>query len=170
MQLRCPHCRSLVGVPDGMRCYFGMPVACHLCQRRFVVPPQSPLHDAALPADSVRPLDRSISAIRCFHEHRCPHCRHQLRVPGMNQPTMRIELSCPYCETKLAIGGPAQAGTKSHHHSTHHRASCGRRRAVAGPDGVDRPPEFSGVTFFAGMETGPSAPRGQLNSLGPPST
>ena len=113
MQLRCPHCRSLVGVPDGMRCYFGMPVACHLCQRAFVVPPQSPLHDAALPADSVRPLDRSISAIRCFHEQACPHCQRQLRIPGLNKPTRRIDLSCPYCETTLTIGGAPRLAPKA---------------------------------------------------------
>lgn len=31
----------------------------------------------------------------------------------MNQPTMRIELSCPYCETKLAIGGPPRLAPKA---------------------------------------------------------
>lgn len=60
MQLRCPYCRSLVRLPDAMRRYFGMPVTCRDCRHAFVVPPQSPLHDAAIPADTVRPLDRSI--------------------------------------------------------------------------------------------------------------
>ena len=68
MQLRCPHCRSLVRIDEAMRRYFGMPVRCHECARLFVVPPQSPLYDSVLPADSVRPLDRSVSAARCFHQ------------------------------------------------------------------------------------------------------
>lgn len=31
----------------------------------------------------------------------------------MNRPTMRIDLSCPYCEMKLAIGGPARLAPKA---------------------------------------------------------
>ena len=105
MQLRCPHCRSLVRLPDAMRRYFGMPVTCHGCGRAFVVPPQNPLHDAALPADYARPLDRSISAVRCFHEHGCHHCGHRFRVPGLDPPATSVSLACPYCDTRLDCGG-----------------------------------------------------------------
>ena len=110
MELRCPHCRSLVRIPDAMRRYFGMPVTCHECRRSFVVPPQSPLHDAALPADSIRPLDRSLSAARCFHERTCRRCGHRLRLPGLDRPSAVVSLSCPYCNTGFEIGGPRRAG------------------------------------------------------------
>lgn len=109
MQLRCPHCRSLVRLPDAMRRYFGMPVACDGCGHAFVVPPQSPLHDAALPADSVRPLDRSISAVRCSHTYDCRHCGHQFRIPGLDPPAASVSLACPYCDTQLECGGPRGA-------------------------------------------------------------
>ena len=105
MQLRCPHCRSLVRLPDTMRRYFGMPVTCQSCGHAFVVPPQSPLHDASLPADSIRPLDRSISAVRCFHEHRCRHCRHRFHLPGLDPPPASVSVACPYCDTRLNCGG-----------------------------------------------------------------
>ena len=59
MQLRCPHCRSLVRIAEAMRRYFGMPVRCHECARVFVVLPQSPLYDSALPADG--------PVMRCSH-------------------------------------------------------------------------------------------------------
>ena len=68
MQLRCPHCRSLVRIAEAMRRYFGMVVRRHEYALVLVVPPQTPLYDSALPADSVRPLHRSVSAARCFHE------------------------------------------------------------------------------------------------------
>ncbi len=106
MQLRCPYCRSLVGLPDAMRRYFGMPVTCHDCRHAFVVPPQNPLHDAAIPADTVRPLDRSISAVRCSHEHGCRRCGHRFRIAGLDPPPVRISLACPYCDAPVGYGGP----------------------------------------------------------------
>ena len=101
MQHRCPHCRSLVRIDDAMRRYFGMPFQCHVCSRMFVVPPQSPLYDSALPADSVRPLDRSVSAARCFHERMCQACRHEVRVPGLDWPAAGPVMRCPHCEAEL---------------------------------------------------------------------
>ena len=67
----------------------------------FVVPPQSPLYDSALPADSVRPLDRSVSAARCFHERMCQACRHEVRVPGLDWPAAGPVMRCPHCEAEL---------------------------------------------------------------------
>ena len=43
-------------------------------------PPQSPLYDPALPANSVRSLDRSVSAARCFHERICWACTLKVKV------------------------------------------------------------------------------------------
>ena len=104
MQLRCPYCRSLVRIDDTMRRYFGMPVGCHECARVFVVPPQSPLHDSALPADAVRPLDRSVSANRCFHERRCNSCGNTARLPGLERPVANIVMNCPYCGAAFESG------------------------------------------------------------------
>ena len=114
MELRCPHCRSLVGLPDAMRRYFGMPVTCHECRRSFVVPPQSPLHDAALPADSIRPLDRSLSAARCFHEHGpAANVATGSGFPA-GQAICRRQPFMPLLQHGSEIGGPSgQAGALS---------------------------------------------------------
>ena len=111
MQLRCPHCRSLVRIDDAMRRYFGMPVQCHECARLFVVPPQSPLYDSALPADSVRPLDRSVSAARCFHERICHACGHKLRVPGLDWPAAGPVMRCSHGDAELGISKARGIGT-----------------------------------------------------------
>ena len=112
MQLRCPHCRSLVRIDDAMRRYFGSPVQCHECSRMFVVPPQSPLYDSALPADSVRPLDRSVSAARCFHERICQACRHKVRVPGLDWPAAGPVMRCPHCDAELGTSKARGIGTR----------------------------------------------------------
>ena len=111
MQLRCPHCRSLVRIDDAMRRYFGKPVQCRECSRMFVVPPQSPLYDSALPADSVRPLDRSVSAARCFHERICQACRHKVRVPGLDWPAAGPVMRCPHCDAELGKSKARGIGT-----------------------------------------------------------
>ena len=111
MQLRCPHCRSLVRIDDAMRRYFGMPVQCHECSRMFVVPPQSPLYDSALPADSVRPIDRSVSAAKCFHERIYQACRHKVRVPGLDWPTASPVMRCPHCDAELGTSKARGIGT-----------------------------------------------------------
>ena len=111
MQLRCPHCRSLVRIDDAMRRYFVMPVQCHECARLFVVPPQSPLYDSALPADSARPLDRSVSTARCFHERICHACGHKLRVPGLDWPAAGPVMRYSHCDTELGISKAQGIGT-----------------------------------------------------------
>jgi hypothetical protein len=94
-----------------MRRYFGMPVQCHECARLFVVPPQNPLYDSALPADSVRPLDRSVSAARCFHERICHACGHKLRVPGLDWPAAGPVMRCSHCDAELGISKARGIGT-----------------------------------------------------------
>ena len=77
----------------------------------FVVPPQSPLYDSALPADSVRPLDRSVSAARCFHERICQACRHKVRVPGLDWPAAGPVMRGPHCDAKLGTSKARGIGT-----------------------------------------------------------
>ena len=77
----------------------------------FVVPPQSPLYDSALPADSVRPLDRSVSAARCFHERICHACGHKLRVPGLDWPAAGPVMRCSHCDAELGISKARGIGT-----------------------------------------------------------
>ena len=101
MQLRCPHCRSLVRIAKAMRRYFGMPVRCHEYARVFVVPSQNPLYDSALPADTVRPLDRSVSAARCFHERICRACRRKVWIPGLERPADGPVMRCSHCNVEL---------------------------------------------------------------------
>ena len=113
MQLRCPHCRSLVRIAEAMRRYFGMPVRCHECARVLVVPPQSPLYDSALPADSVRPLDRSVSAARCFHERMCHACGHRIRLPGLEWPLADLVMRCAHCDTPIGTGRARGISTTS---------------------------------------------------------
>ena len=101
MQLGCPHCRSLVRIAEAMRRYFSMPVRCNECARVFLVPLQSPLYDSALPADTVRPLDRSVSAAICFHERICRACRRKVRVPGLERPVDGRVMRCSHCDAEL---------------------------------------------------------------------
>ena len=101
MPLHCPHCRSLVRIAEAMRRYFGMPVRCHECARVFVVPPQSPLYVSVLPADSVRPLDRSVSAARCFHERICRACRRKVGIPRLERPADGPVMRCSHCDAGL---------------------------------------------------------------------
>ena len=74
-------------------------------------PPQSPLYDSALPADSVRPLDRSVSAARCFHERICHACGHKLRVPGLDWPAAGPVMRCSHCDAELGISKARGIGT-----------------------------------------------------------
>lgn len=103
MPLRCPRCRSLVEVPDQLNRYFGMPVSCHMCQRVFAVPPQSPFHDSSVPYSPVRQLERSISAERSNHERSCPVCRRRVRLPGLDTAIGPLDLSCPYCRAQICL-------------------------------------------------------------------
>ena len=108
MPLRCPRCRSLVELPDQLNRYFDMPAACHMCQRVFAVPPQTPFHDSGVPYSLVRQMDRSISAQRCSHERACPSCRRRVRIPGLDPAIGPLDLSCPYCRARFhlqATGG-----------------------------------------------------------------
>ena len=77
----------------------------------FVVPPQSPLYDSALPADSVRPLDRSVSAARCFHKRICQACRHKVRVPGLDWPAAGPVMRCLHCDAELGTSKARGIGT-----------------------------------------------------------
>ena len=103
MPLRCPRCRSLVEVPNQLNRFFNMPVACHICRRIFAAPPQSPLHDSAVPQRLVGPLDRSISAERCSHERACPSCRRPVRLPGLDRSIGPLDLSCPYSRARFRL-------------------------------------------------------------------
>ena len=67
----------------------------------FVVPPHSPLYDLALLADSVRPLDWSVSAARCFHERICRACRRKVRIPGLERPADGPVMRCSHCDAGL---------------------------------------------------------------------
>ena len=98
MQLRCPHCRSLVRIAKAMRCYFGMPVRCHEYARAFVVWPQNP-------------LDRSVSAARCFHERICRACRRKVRIPGLERPADGPVMRCSHCDAELGTSEARGIGT-----------------------------------------------------------
>ena len=111
MRLRCHYCRSLVRIAEAMRRYFGMPVHCRECARVFVVPPQSPLYDSALLADSVRPLDRSVSAARCFHERICQTSRRKVRIPGLERPADGLVMRCSHCDSELGTSETRGIGT-----------------------------------------------------------
>ena len=67
----------------------------------FVVPPQSPLYDLALPADSVHPLDWSVCAAKCFHEHIYRVCRRKVSVPGLERPANSAVKRCSHCDAEL---------------------------------------------------------------------
>ena len=73
--------------------------------------PQSPLYGPVLPADSVRPLDRSVSATRYFHERICRACRRKFRVPDLERPANGRVMRCPHCDAKLGIGETRGIGT-----------------------------------------------------------
>ena len=77
----------------------------------FVVPPQSPLYDSALPADSVRSLDRSVSAARCFHERICRACRRKVRIPGLERPADGPVMRCSHCDAELGTSEARGIGT-----------------------------------------------------------
>ena len=76
----------------------------------FVVPPQSPFYDAALPADLVRPLNRSVSAARCFHERTCRACRRKVRIPGLERPADGPVMRCSHCDAELGISEAQDVG------------------------------------------------------------
>ena len=84
-----------------MRRYFSMLVRCHEYARVLVVLPQSPLYDSAMPADMVRPLNRSVSAARCFHERICRACRRKVRIPGLERPADGPLMRCSHCDAEL---------------------------------------------------------------------
>ena len=111
MQLRCSHCRSLVRITEAMRRYFGMPVRCHEYAQVFVVPRQNPLYDSALPADSVRPLDRSVSAARCFHERICRASRRKIRIPSLERPVDGRVMRFSHCDAELDTSEARGIGT-----------------------------------------------------------
>ena len=67
----------------------------------FVVSPPSPLYDLALLADSLRPLDRPVSAVRCFHKRICRVCRRKVRVPGLKRPAEGLVKRCSHCDAEL---------------------------------------------------------------------
>ncbi len=94
-----------------MRHYFGMLARCHECGRVFVVPPQSPLYDLALPADTVRPLDRSVSSARCFHERICQTCRRKVRIPGLERPADGPLIRCSHYDAELGTSEVGSIGT-----------------------------------------------------------
>ena len=77
----------------------------------FVVPLQSPLYDLALPADSVHPLDRSVSMARCFHERICRACRRKVRVPGLERPVDGRVMRCSHCDAELDTSEARGIGT-----------------------------------------------------------
>ena len=77
----------------------------------FVVPPQGPLYDSVLPADSVRPLDRSVSAARCFHERICRACRRKVRIPGLERPADGPVMRCSHCDAELGTSEARGIGT-----------------------------------------------------------
>ena len=77
----------------------------------FVVPPQSPLFDSALPADTVRPLDRSVSAARCFHERICRARRRKVRIPGFERPADGPVIRCSHCNAELGTSEARGIGT-----------------------------------------------------------
>ena len=84
-----------------MRRYFSMLVRCHEYARVLVALPQSPLYDSALPADSVCPLDRSVSAARWFHERICRACKRKVRSPGLERPADGPAMRCSHCDVEL---------------------------------------------------------------------
>ena len=77
----------------------------------FVVPPQNPLFDSALPADSVRPLDRSVSAARCFHKRICRACMRKVRIPGLEQLADGPVMRCLHCDVELGASEARGIGT-----------------------------------------------------------
>ena len=77
----------------------------------FVVPPQSPLYDSALLANSVRPLDRSVSAARCFHKHICRVCTRKVRVPGLKRPADNPVKPYSHCGAELGTSVARGTGT-----------------------------------------------------------
>ena len=76
-----------------------------------LVPLQSPLYDSALPADSVRPLDRSVSAARCFHERICQACRRKFSIPGLKRPADGAVMRCSHCDAELGTSEAWGIGT-----------------------------------------------------------
>ena len=66
-----------------------------------MVPSQGPHYASALPAGSVRPLDRSVSAAKCFHKRICRACRRQVRIPGLAQPTDDPVMRCSHSDAEL---------------------------------------------------------------------
>jgi len=121
MKLHCPRCRRLVGLPDRLNRYFGMPVACYHCAHVFAVPPQNPRrrggHPGGHPGDHPgdhqggprakldHPQERSVSAERSHHARRCPACARQMRLPGSDPAIGPLNLSCPYCGVMISIPG-----------------------------------------------------------------
>ena len=77
----------------------------------FVVPPQSPLYDTVLPADTVHPLDRSVSAARYFHQRICRACRRKVRIPGLERPADDPVMRCSHCDAELGTGEARGIGT-----------------------------------------------------------
>ena len=75
-----------------------------------MIPPQSPLYDSALLADSVRPLERSVSAARCFHERVCRAYRRKVRIPGLERPADDPVMRCSHCDAELGTSGARGIG------------------------------------------------------------
>ena len=76
-----------------------------------VVSPQGPLYGSALPTSSVRPLDRSVSAARCFHERICRACRRKVRIPGLEWPADGLVIRCSHCDAELGTSEARGIGT-----------------------------------------------------------
>ena len=77
----------------------------------FVVPPQSPLYDLALPANSARPFDRYVSAARYFHERICRACRRKVRFLGLKRPADGAVIRCSHCNAELGTSEARSVGT-----------------------------------------------------------
>ena len=77
----------------------------------FVVPPQNPLYDSALPAGSVRPLDRYVSAARYFHECIYRACRRKVRIPGLERPADGPVMRFSHCDAELGTSEARGIGT-----------------------------------------------------------
>ena len=76
-----------------------------------MVPPQNPLYDTALPAVSVRPFDRSVSAARCVHERICRACRRKVRIPGLERLADGPVMRCSHCDAELSTSEARGIGT-----------------------------------------------------------
>ena len=91
MLLTCPHCTDIGGIPDILRKFYDMPVACHSCDGVYFLK-SGAITEAVF---SVRGKN---------HRLACTSCGLRLLALSYKRPAGHAQLLCPACHEPLNKG------------------------------------------------------------------